>query len=189
MSRTLGAVALMSLFGASVASADSLNLLVWEGYADKSFVEPFEKEWGCKVNPVYVGTNDEIVSKLMAGAARSHFAVKRHDDAVSSTLGSCPRSMRAKCPTWRTSFPNVKRPAWDLKDGKLYGVPYGWGVIRIIADPAFVGTAKTDTLGFLGTQSMRASFACGTISRLSTPRRAISGSRTPTISATISLSK
>ena len=52
---------------ASAASAGDLNLLTWEGYADASFVKPFEQQTGCRVTATYVGTNDEFVAKVMGG--------------------------------------------------------------------------------------------------------------------------
>ena len=44
-----------------------MSLLTWEGYADDSFVKPFEAETGCKVSATYVGSNDEFVAKILAG--------------------------------------------------------------------------------------------------------------------------
>ncbi len=51
----------------AIGQAAELNVLTWEGYADKSFVEPFEKASGCKVNATYVGSNDDFAPKLAAG--------------------------------------------------------------------------------------------------------------------------
>jgi putative spermidine/putrescine transport system substrate-binding protein/spermidine/putrescine transport system substrate-binding protein len=36
------------------AAEGQLSLLVWEGYADQSFVKDFEKESGCKVQAFVV---------------------------------------------------------------------------------------------------------------------------------------
>ena len=42
----------------------TLNLLVWEGYADPSFVHDFEVKNNCKVSASYMGSSDELVAKL-----------------------------------------------------------------------------------------------------------------------------
>src|SRR5262245_42359106 len=50
------------------ARADGeINVLVWEGYADQSFVKDFEAESGCKLSATYVGSNDDFAPKLAAG--------------------------------------------------------------------------------------------------------------------------
>ncbi len=145
-----GAVFGLTALSSSAAMAGGqLTMLVWEGYADKSFVAPFEQESGCKVNAVYVGSNDEIVAKVMSGGGTADLISPSNDttmrlinaDAVSPVDTS-------KVPNMADFLPQFHSPKWLTKDGKVYGVSYGWGVIRIIADPAAV-PASTDTLGFL----------------------------------------
>jgi spermidine/putrescine-binding protein len=45
----------------------SLSLLVWEGYADPSFVHAFEEAHHCKVSASYMGSSDDLVAKLRGG--------------------------------------------------------------------------------------------------------------------------
>mgnify|MGYP000356752444 CR=1 FL=1 len=64
-----GSAFLLSLIGApgqSIAGGE-INMLVWEGYADASFIKPFEKATGCKVSATYVGSSDDYAAKLAAG--------------------------------------------------------------------------------------------------------------------------
>ena len=42
----------------------TLSLLVWEGYADPSFIQGFEAQCQCKVTAAYMGSSDELVAKL-----------------------------------------------------------------------------------------------------------------------------
>ena len=51
----------------AAAQAAELGLLTWEGYADESFVKPFEEATGCEVSATYVGSNDDYAPKLAAG--------------------------------------------------------------------------------------------------------------------------
>ena len=53
----------------------TLNLLVWEGYADPSFVRAFEESHHCKISASYMGTSDELVAKLRGGSATSYDAI------------------------------------------------------------------------------------------------------------------
>ena len=62
-------VAALVLAGGA-ASAQELNVLTWEGYADDSFIKPFEEASGCKVNATYVGSNDDFAPKLAAALGK-----------------------------------------------------------------------------------------------------------------------
>jgi len=48
------------LVGSCSKKTPSLNLLVWEGYADPSFVKAFEDENQCKISASYMGSSDEL---------------------------------------------------------------------------------------------------------------------------------
>lgn len=50
----------------------TLSLLVWEGYADPSFVKAFEDQHHCKVSASYMGSSDELVAKLRGGSAGNY---------------------------------------------------------------------------------------------------------------------
>jgi spermidine/putrescine-binding protein len=43
------------MLGSCSKKMPSLNLLVWEGYADPSYVKTFEEQCGCKVSASYMG--------------------------------------------------------------------------------------------------------------------------------------
>jgi len=60
---------LVLLVGACSRRTPALNLLVWEGYADPSFVKSFEEENHCKVSASYMGSSDELMAKLRGGSA------------------------------------------------------------------------------------------------------------------------
>ena len=58
-----------------------LNFMVWEGYTDTLFAKPFEEQCGVKFNSTYMGTSDDLVSKLRAGGSETI-------DLIPSTLHS-----------------------------------------------------------------------------------------------------
>src|SRR6266404_722676 len=122
-------------------AAGTLNLLTWEGYADKSFVKPYEQESGCKVTATYVGSNDEMVAKLAGGHASVDLVSPSNDTTMRLIdAGMVEPIDTARLPNLKQFFPEFQAPQWLTKEGKLYGVPYGWGIIRIIFDSdAFSG--------------------------------------------------
>src|SRR6056297_410682 len=67
LSKTL-CISLCAAMSAQAALAEgTLNILTWEGYADPSFIEPFEAATGCEVTATFVGSNDDYAPKLLAG--------------------------------------------------------------------------------------------------------------------------
>ena len=69
------AVAFLVLLGTLCSCAKktpTLSLLVWEGYADPSFVHEFEQKYHCKVSASYMGSSDELVAKLRGGSASNY---------------------------------------------------------------------------------------------------------------------
>ena len=59
---SLSLLAAVALLGSCGKKAPILNLLVWEGYADPSFVHAFEEKYHCKVSAAYMGSSDELVA-------------------------------------------------------------------------------------------------------------------------------
>ena len=62
----------------------TLNLLVWEGYADPSFVHSFEQQYHCKVSASYMGSSDELVAKLRGGSAGNYDVISPSSDVATS---------------------------------------------------------------------------------------------------------
>jgi putative spermidine/putrescine transport system substrate-binding protein/spermidine/putrescine transport system substrate-binding protein len=56
--------ALILFCGSCAKETPTLNLLVWEGYADPSFVKGFEEQCKCQVAASYMGSIDKLVAKL-----------------------------------------------------------------------------------------------------------------------------
>ena len=149
-----------AMLGATAVRAEGqLTMLVWEGYADKSLVEPFEKETGCKVDAVYVGSNDEIVSKVMSGGGTADLISPSNDTTMRLiTAGAVSPVDTSKVPNMAEYLPQFQSPAWLKKDDAIYGVPFGWGIVRVIANPDVVD-ASTDTLRFLWDKKYAGKFA------------------------------
>jgi len=114
----------------------TLNLLVWEGYADPSFIKAFEESHNCKISASYMGSSDELVSKLRGGAAASYDVISPSSDVAAMIV----RSNLAE-PLDLAKFPEYPKLSAKLRDtslvkasGKVYGVPFMWGPNPILYD-------------------------------------------------------
>ena len=114
----------------------TLSLLVWEGYADPSFVRAFEEQNHCKVSASYMGSSDELVAKLRGGSAGNYDVISPSSDVATSIASSglaAPLDL-AILPAYSqlsrqlTSLPLVR------VNGQAYGVPFMWGPNPLIYD-------------------------------------------------------
>jgi len=125
------------LFGAMCCSAPAvageLDLLTWEGYADPSFTKPFEQQTGCRVSATYVGSNDEIVAKVMSRGGDYDLISPSNDTTMRLIDAGVVEPLdAAKVPAMKQFFPIFQSPPWLTKNARLYGVPFGWGIVRTI---------------------------------------------------------
>src|SRR5947199_8662560 len=64
------------------AGEGQLNLIAWEGYAEKDWVQPFQQQTGCQVNAKYAGSSDEMVTLRANGGGRQYDMVSAAGDAA-----------------------------------------------------------------------------------------------------------
>jgi putative spermidine/putrescine transport system substrate-binding protein/spermidine/putrescine transport system substrate-binding protein len=139
MKRCFFLIALFSLIplcSACKKGPATLNLLVWEGYAEPSFLKAFEETHNCKISASYMGSSDELVSKLRGGAASSYDVISPSSDVAAMIV----RSNLAE-PLDLSKFPEYSKLSAKLRDsslvkanGKIYGVPFMWGPNPILFD-------------------------------------------------------
>src|ERR1700691_1286714 len=77
-------LALLGLTESCSKRTPTLNLLVWEGYADPSFVKTFEEQHHCKISASYMGSSDELVAKLRGGSAGNYDIIAPSSDVAPS---------------------------------------------------------------------------------------------------------
>src|SRR5437763_1081716 len=63
------------------AGEGQLNLIAWEGYAEKDWVQPFQQQTGCQVNAKYAGSSDEMVTLMANGGGGQYDMVSASGDA------------------------------------------------------------------------------------------------------------
>ena len=114
----------------------TLNLLVWEGYADSSFVKGFEEQCKCKVAASYMGSSDELVAKLRGGSAGNYDVISPSSDVATmiSAAGLAAPLDLAKIPSYSQLSPKLTSLQLVRANGNVYGVPFMWGPNPLIYD-------------------------------------------------------
>lgn len=140
MKRSFAAVCFVALVALSSCgkSTPTLGLLVWEGYADPSFIRPFEAKCGCKVSASYMGSSDELVAKLRGGSASNYDVISPSSDVASSLAAAglaAPLDLK-RIPSYGQLMPALTSlPLVKMKE-RVYGVPYQWGPNPLLYDTA-----------------------------------------------------
>jgi len=117
-------------------STPALGLLVWEGYADPSFVADFEKKCQCKVSASYMGSSDELVAKLRGGSAANYDVISPSSDVATmlATTGLAAPLDLSKIPAYKDLMPKLTSLPLVKSAGNVYGVPFQWGPNPLLYD-------------------------------------------------------
>jgi putative spermidine/putrescine transport system substrate-binding protein/spermidine/putrescine transport system substrate-binding protein len=130
------------LVNSCTKSAPTLNLLVWEGYADPSFLKAFEEQCKCKVNAAYMGSSDELVAKLRGGSAANYDVISPSSDVATSIVqaGLAAPLDLSKIPSYNQTSQQLRNLPLVRLDGKVYGVPFMWGPNPLLYDTSYFKT-------------------------------------------------
>ena len=111
-------------------AAGEVNILTWEGYADDSFIKPFEEATGCKVSATYVGSNDDFAPKLAAGGG-VYDLVSPSIDSTKALIeaGFIEATDLSRVPRHEEIYEKFRTAEGINHDGQVYGVPFSWGSI------------------------------------------------------------
>src|SRR5713226_5108422 len=111
------------------AGEGTLNLVLWDGYADKSWVDPFTAATGCKVNQHPAGSSDEMVSLMKDGGGGNWDMVSASGDADLRLIysGDVVPMNTALIPDWSNFQPYFQGPPYNTIAGIHYGISLQWG--------------------------------------------------------------
>jgi putative spermidine/putrescine transport system substrate-binding protein/spermidine/putrescine transport system substrate-binding protein len=124
------------LLGSCTKKTPTLNLLVWEGYADPSFVRTFEEQNHCKVTVSYMGSSDELVAKLRGGSAGNYDVISPSSDVATSIAAAglaAPLDI-SKVPSYSQLSPQLTSLPLVRIKGQVFGVPFMWGPNPLLYD-------------------------------------------------------
>jgi spermidine/putrescine-binding protein len=117
----------------------TLSLLVWEGYADPSYVRAFEVAHHCRISAAYMGSSDELVAKLRGGSAGNYDVISPSSDVATSiaSAGLAAPLDLGKIPSYAQLSERLRSLPLVRVDGKVYGVPFTWGPNPLLYDTSF----------------------------------------------------
>ena len=122
--------------GSCKKSEPTLSLLVWEGYADPSFIHNFEVSRHCKVVASYMGSSDELIAKLRGGSASNYDVISPSSDVATSIVKAslaAPLDL-AKIPSYAQLSSKLRESSLVIANGQVYGVPFMWGPNPLLYD-------------------------------------------------------
>jgi putative spermidine/putrescine transport system substrate-binding protein len=113
-----------------------LNVIAWEGYTEKDWVKPFERQTGCKVHSKFGGSSDEMVTLMRQGGGGQYDMVSASGDASLRLIrGKDVKPVNVKLvPDWKNFISELKSPSHNTVDGKHYGVSLQWGPNVLLYD-------------------------------------------------------
>jgi spermidine/putrescine-binding protein len=124
------------LFAGCGPKTETLSLLVWEGYADPSFLKAFEDAHHCKVVASYMGSSDELVAKLRGGSAGNYDVISPSSDVATSIVraGLAAPLDLSKIPAYPQLSARLRDSPLVKANGQTYGVPFVWGPNPLLYD-------------------------------------------------------
>ena len=111
------------------AGEGQLNLVLWDGYADKSWADQFTTQTGCKLNLHPAGSSDEMVSLMKDGGGGQWDMVSASGDAdLRLIYGGDVKPMSTDLiPDWQNFQAYFKAPPYNTISGVHYGISLQWG--------------------------------------------------------------
>jgi putative spermidine/putrescine transport system substrate-binding protein len=128
----IAAVAALVVPAVGVGSKEAggtLKMIGWQGYLDKKWVAPFEKQSGCKIQAKYALTSDEMVALMRSGGGSQYDMVSASGDASLRLIygGDVQPVDVSKVPQWKQFFGPFQSPPNNTVDGKHYGISLQFG--------------------------------------------------------------
>lgn len=122
---------------ATTASKTTITVFNWYDYIDPAVIDLFEKETGITVKYANFTTNEEMYTKLEAGAGSydvifpSEYMIERM--IANDLLAELDLS---KIPNFANVMDSLKDPSYD--PANKYSVPYMWGTLGILYNTELV---------------------------------------------------
>ena len=127
------------------AGEGKLTMIAWEGYLDPKWVKPFQKQTGCKVQPKYAGSSDEMVTLMRSGGGGQYDMVSASGDASLRLIyGKDVQAVNTGLvPAWKQFFKAFQGPPNNTVGGKHYGISLQWGPNTLMFNTKKVRPAPT----------------------------------------------
>ncbi|MBC7783877.1 MAG: spermidine/putrescine ABC transporter substrate-binding protein [Burkholderiales bacterium] len=119
------------LFSPMIAGAQELSLFAWSEYVPQSVLDGFTKETGIKVTYETYASNEEMVTKLVAGGANYDLVIPSEYTVEALKKQSLLAELdHAKIPNLKNVQPSYMNLAYD--QGNKVSVPWMAGTVGIV---------------------------------------------------------
>ncbi len=130
-------VAVFLMFSITGATAATLRLLTWKGYAPKVLVDKFEKETGMTVKVTYTN-NEEMIAKLRATRGAGFDLAQPSQDRISSVQAKYKIYQPIDLSKIKAGqiIPSMLEAVKKntMVDGKPHAVPFCWGTSGLVVN-------------------------------------------------------
>jgi spermidine/putrescine-binding protein len=130
LSQALLCAAPLTLGAVAADAKQELRVVTFEGYAEPSWIKPFEEKFDAEVKTIYIGSNDEYMAKLAADGGKGEFDIVLVVSSLAQpaiNAGFVEPLDLSLLPNLNEQFDSLKNIAFNQKDGKTYGVCIFWG--------------------------------------------------------------
>jgi spermidine/putrescine transport system substrate-binding protein len=139
--------------GAAKAAPLTLNIYAMSDYLPQPLIEKFEKSNGCKVRYDNFASNEELLSKLQAGATGYDLIIPSDYTVRALVSGKLIQEIKPELLT------NLKNLRADFRDspfdpGSKFTVPYTWGTTGLIYNTQHVKLGKGESWELLFDKSV-----------------------------------
>jgi putative spermidine/putrescine transport system substrate-binding protein len=149
--RTWALMATLAVFlafpaaGVTKQTGGTLNMIAWQGYTEKQWVTPFEKNTGCTVHAKYAGSSDEMVALMRTGGGGQYDMVSASGDASLRLIyGKDVQAVDpSKIPDFKNFGKTFQSPPNNTVGGKHYGISLQWGPNTLMYNTKKVTPAPT----------------------------------------------
>jgi spermidine/putrescine transport system substrate-binding protein len=135
----------LSLAARPAAAATTITWLGWQGYETPIKSGTFLADNDIDFQPTFIGSNEEIITKLQAGGLGQ-------TDLITMYFGYLPLMAEqgmlepidaARIANFGDLIPQFTSQEAIRYDGQLFGLPWTWGSLPIMYDPAVVTSPPT----------------------------------------------
>ncbi len=138
----LGAAGALGLGPRAARAETSIKWMGWQGYDECFNAGTFLADSGIAMEKTYINANEEIITKLAAGGTGSIDLITMYFGYLQpmARAGLLEPFDVAKAPNAEKVIPEFMDSEALRHDGQLYGVPWTWGFLPMMYDPAAIPT-------------------------------------------------
>jgi spermidine/putrescine transport system substrate-binding protein len=122
-----------------------ISVLTWETYHNDPWVKQAEKDLGLKITITRAGSVDELYAKASSGSGYDLFLVDSGSISRYRSAGLIGAVDPSQIPNLKNVNPGLPFNKFNKIGGKLWAVPYNWGVQPLVYNKSKVTAAEAST--------------------------------------------